>query len=194
MLDINSMSLDECRAKSRADGCPCCGEGVIKVWHPRCNGQPTRKWRKPNGDIFMKTMVSAAYCKCSAGLKVSLMHQASSKDIYARMPNLQDVETGGSVWIAYDPTESPSDMSEIVDPSSFRAAMSAITEGFMAATRVEPIRDVRRHPGMPAEVRRMTELEHARSMRPVQDNYDVRPVQRELVAAVSDDSDSDVPF
>ena len=104
--DISSMTLEACQADSRQCGF-CGGAGFATIFNPHYDGRVV-EWDESDmikgpQRILMR---STAYCICTLGRKIMVMHQTGARDVYARTPDLHDVLSERCPqWTTDDPTE-----------------------------------------------------------------------------------------
>ena len=102
----SEMSRDEAQAQSR--GCPTCdGSGQARVYDPKYDGRRAiEREVMMYGEIrkVMYPMYCLAHCTCPMG-RWMRSRFAKDPDMLARIPDLMDVLSGRSRWVAKDPTD-----------------------------------------------------------------------------------------
>jgi hypothetical protein len=177
----------------------CEGHGLVTIFHERYTGQPTVTLKLHRGGSRTFPLVTAVPCVCALGswIKDAQDTGEATAERY-RGIDLQHVIEGTVPWTMRDPTLGQYDASEVIEPHEFRARFAEMIAGHKAPVqRVKPAKDVNRYPGVPAEVKRLSALEQARSVKPVEDDYGApkRGPVLEAVPAFSEFDDNDsVPF
>jgi hypothetical protein len=176
----NGELTDACETREAAiqkqeNFCPFCDlSGQVVIYRrqsikPECDGytgKPTCRLVDHNGEERQVIAVMASHCRCEVG---KWMRSRCDADVIKRIPPFAVVGAGPlKHWTAIDPTLPEYDSDEIPDWGAFRKQLAS---GKPLFTTVKPPRDVNRYPGVPAETKRLSAIEEARSLRPVEDNY-----------------------
>jgi hypothetical protein len=199
-LTTNPQPLAPSMDKAKQDQVSCryCHlEGYLVIFHQNYTGQPLMEIVDHNGECKQVRACISCHCSCEVG---RFVRSVSTDDIKRRTPELQEIGHGAMKnWRATDPRFpelTAEERDEIPDWTAFRKRLKEGTLG-SPVQHVKPPKDVNRYPGVPAEVKRLSAIEQARSLRPVEDDYgtpEPDPVLETVPAFNELDDPDDIPF